>query len=383
MRKSNIIIKGFAALAFVAALASCSPKASVSGTVKDAAGSEVVVKLLDINRYTVLDTIKTGTDGSFAYKVNVKKSNPEFVYVFYKDTKIASLLLESGDKVNVVTDTLGNCTVSGSEESAKLVQLEKDFVDAASRLDALSDKILAGASEEESLKIRQAITEEYINYYRSRVKYVLENPYSLTVVPVFYQNFAEGLPVFAQQTDAIHFTNACDSLETVYPDSRYVRALRREAARRMQQMSLNVKLSEATEIGYPEIELPDVNGELKKLSETEGKVILLHFWSAADAEQKMFNQDVLIPLYNQFKNKGLEIYAVALDTDKAVWARAVKSQNLEWVNVCDASGAASSCVVLYNLNTLPCSFLISSGELLPDRISDEASLRKVLGKLLK
>lgn len=382
MRKSNII-KGLAALAFVAALASCSPKASVSGTVKDAANSEVTVKLLDINRYTVLDTLKTGPDGSFAYKVNVKKSNPEFVYVFYKDTKIASLLLESGDKVTIDTDTLGNCTVSGSEESVKLVQLEKDFVASASRLDKLSSQLLAGVSEEESMEIRQAITNEYISYYRSRVKYILENPYSLTVVPVFYQNFAEGLPVFAQQTDAIHFTNACDSLETVYPDSRYVRALRREAARRMQQMSLNVKLSEAAEIGHPEIELPDVNGELKKLSETEGKVILLHFWSAADAEQKMFNQDVLIPLYNQFKNKGLEIYAVALDTDKAVWARAVKSQNLEWVNVCDANGGASSCVVLYNLNTLPCSFLISSGELLPDRITDEASLRKVLGKLLK
>lgn len=382
MRKSNII-KGLASLAFVAALASCSPKASVSGTVKDAANSEVTVKLLDINRYTVLDTLKTGPDGSFAYKVNVKKSNPEFVYVFYKDTKIASLLLESGDKVTIDTDTLGNCTVSGSEESVKLVQLEKDFVASASRLDKLSSQLLAGVSEEESMEIRQAITNEYISYYRSRVKYILENPYSLTVVPVFYQNFAEGLPVFAQQTDAIHFTNACDSLETVYPDSRYVRALRREAARRMQQMSLNVKLSEAAEIGHPEIELPDVNGELKKLSETEGKVILLHFWSAADAEQKMFNQDVLIPLYNQFKNKGLEIYAVALDTDKAVWARAVKSQNLEWVNVCDANGGASSCVVLYNLNTLPCSFLISSGELLPDRITDEASLRKVLGKLLK
>ena len=65
------------------------------------------MKLLDINRYEVLDTVATDAAGKFSYKVDVKEGQPEFIYVFYKDTKIVSLLLEAGDNVTVEADTLG------------------------------------------------------------------------------------------------------------------------------------------------------------------------------------------------------------------------------------------------------------------------------------
>ena len=74
---------------------------------------------------------------------------------------------------------------------------------------------------------------------------------------------------------------------------------------------------------------------------------------------------------------------MAISTDKAGWARVVREQGLEWINVCDGLGAASPAVSAYNVSTLPVSFVLSGGELQQERMTDAASLRKVLDRLLK
>ena len=377
-RFSKIII--FAA-AMVAAV-SCGSKAGIEGTVAGAPSSEVVVKMLNVNHYEVLDTLKTDAAGKFSYKVDVKAGQPEFIYVFYKDTKVASLLLEAGDKVSFSADTLGYYTVEGSEESSKLAQVEKDYADALITLSDLSSLSLT-ATGEEADAIKRQMGQVYIDYYRKSVRYVMENSSSLTVVPVLFQHFGSDLPVFAQSTDAIHFTNASDALELVYPESRYVKALRAEAKRRQNYMELETRLNAAETIGYPDIELPDVNAQKVKLSDVDAKVVMVFFWSSADASQKMFNLDFLKSIYEDYHKKGFEIYQVSLDPDKALWAKTVKGQNLPWINVCDSRGSASPYVSLYNLNVLPAAFVIADGELVDGEMSTEKSFRKRIEQLLK
>lgn len=379
MSRFNKIL--FAAVATIA-LASCGSKAGIDGTIADAPSSEVIVKLLNVNRYEVLDTVKTDAAGRYSYKVDVEKGQPEFVYVFYKDTKVASLLLDAGDAVKVESDTLGNFSVTGSEESAKLAQVEKDY---AAALTAMADIAarMENASDSDAAQLRRELGQEYVKYYRSRVKYVMENINSLTIVPVFFQNFGADLPVFAQSTDAIHFTNAADSLELVYPDSKYVKALRAEAQRRYGYLEIATRLGSATEIGYPDIELPNVKAEKVKLSEVDAKVVMIYFWSASDAAQKMFNLDFLKGIYEDYHDKGFEIYQVALDPDKASWARVVKEQNLPWINVCDSRGSASPYVMTYNIGAVPAAYIISGDELVDGQIVDEKSLRKLLDKLTR
>ena len=377
-RFSKLIIFAAAMMVFAA----CGNKAKIEGVVADAPSSEVIVKLLNINQYQVLDTLKTDASGKFSYKVDVKKGQPEFIFVFYKDVKVASLLLEAGDKVSVSADTLGRFTVEGSEESVKLAQVEKDYADALIKLSDLSSILMTATGAEADAAKRQ-LGQEYINYYRSRVRYVMENSKSLTVVPVLFQNFGSDLPVFGQSTDAIQFTNVADSLEMVYPDSRYVKALRAEAKRRMDYMELETRLNSAEEIGYPDIVLPDVNANKIRLSEVDSKVVMLFFWSSADASQKMFNLDFLKSVYDDYHKKGLEIYQVSLDVDKAAWARVVKEQKLPWINVCDSRGSASPYVLTYNIGSLPAVYVISDGELVDGEMSTEKSFRRRLDQLLK
>lgn len=376
-RFSNVIRCAAAALL----AAACTPTAKVEMTLDSAPSSEVVVKLLNINQYEVLDTLKTDASGKFSYKVNVEEGQPEFVYVYYKDKRVASLLLEAGDKVNVSADTLGNYTVQGSEESSRLALVEQEYSAAQKRLQALAVQ-METASDEQMASLRQALAKEYVAYYRQCVKYILENSSSLTAVPVLYQNFGPELPVFSQNTDAIHFVNVADSLALAYPQSKYVRALRKEAERRYGYMELEAKLRTVSPVGFPDIVLPDINAQQVRLSEVDSKVIMLFFWDPSNANQKMFNLDILESLHNDYHKKGFEIYQVALTTDKAAWAQIVKKQNLPWINVCDRLGAASQYVTTYNIPVLPATYIIADGELVDGEIVDEKSVRRLLDKLL-
>lgn len=369
-------------LAAAVMAASCSTKAVIDGTVASAPSSEVIVKLLDINRYEVLDTVATDAAGRFSYKVEVAAGQPEFVYVFYKDTKIASLILEAGDNVTVEADTLGRYSVAGSEESLKLAQVEKEFTASILKLNDLALKVDT-ASEKEIKEITREMSQEYIRYYRDRVKYIMQNSRSLTVVPVLFQSFSADLPVFAQNTDAIHFRSMADSLELVYPESKYVKALRKEADQRYRYLELQAQIDNAQEVSYVDIELPDVKGEKVRLSDIDAEVVIIYFWNASDATHKMFNQDVLKPLYADYHKKGLEIYQVSLDVDKAVWAKAVKDQELPWINVCDSRGGLSPYVGLYNIVATPSIFILHNGELVDGQVVDEKSLRQLLNKLLR
>ncbi len=370
-------MKNYRLISIVAAIsvlaASCSERATISGTVTGLSDSQVIVKKLSGSSVNVLDTVKTDASGNYSYKMKIEEGNPQFVYVFKDSSRIASLILSSGDKVQVVSDTVGNYSVEGSEESVKLQQVDKDF---ASFIRKLSATV---ASEDAS-----AVSRAYVDYYRSRIKYIMDNPKSLTVIPVLYQKINEGFPVFSQATDAILYKNAYDSLMTVYPNSQYVAALGKEAKRKENLLNLDVQMRNAPVTSFPDIEMPSSDGKKIKLSEVDAKVVMLYFWLASSPDHKMFNNDVLIPLYKDYHSKGFEIYSVALDTDKGVWASAVKDQNLEWINVCDGLGAGSPAISIYNVaNRLPVALMIIDGELKDIMIKGEKDLRKVLDANLK
>lgn len=383
-------MKRFSSKAAVAAIlislswVSCTNTARIDGRIEGAQESRIVIKQQNVNRYDVLDTLKTDADGNFSCKVPVAKGDPEFFYIYRGDVKLASLLLERGDKVVVNADTTGNFSVQGSEESVRLQDVNnryKAFTEKIDSLAAVLGKVKSGSQEE--LSIKKEVGSVYTRYYRDCVRYVMQHSHSLTVVPIFFQTVGGNFYVFSQDTDAIILNNICDSIQSVYPDSRYLKSLREEAKTLTSQLELRMRLKDAESVGFLDIELPDVNGKKIKLSDIDSKVILLHFWTASDADQKMFNLDVLKGIYRDYHDKGLEIYQVALDVDKPFWARTVSAQGLEWINVCDGFGMNSPSAAYYNVAKLPLSFLIVDGQLSDVKVTDEASLRKVLDRNLK
>lgn len=371
--------------AVLLAAVSCSKGAKISATVDGAPESELVLKALSSNKYTVLDTVKTDAAGRFSYTVPLTEGQPEFVYLYSGDDRIASMILLRGDKVRLTTDLHGNCSVEGSPESAKLLEVELDQAKFSNELASMNARLGdLDPNSEAAAQVRRDMTKSYISYYRSRVKYVMENPRSLSVIPVLYQVVGDGLPVFGQPTDAMHFRACCDSLMKVYPQSQYVKALDEEARRRMNIMDINTQISTARQMGYPDLELPDIKGVKVRLSDVHATLRMVYFWNSEQANQKLFNFETMVPLYRQYKDKGFEVYAVSLDTDKTQWATTVRQQGLPWINVCDGLGSASPAVSSYNVRSIPTVYFIKDDVIIPsESVKDAATLRSFVIENMK
>ena len=350
------------------ALTACGDKARIRGTLDGATQKQIIVKQLDVNTFRTLDTLTTGADGSFRYDAQVAAGQPEFIYLFYGDTRIAALLLEKGETVTVKADTLGGYSVEGSAGSTELAAEDKAYADFLATLDRQQDD-------------PAAMTRTYLQHYRDNVRYVMEHPLSLTTIPVFFERLGDA-PTFSQTTDALLFRQAADTLKTVYPDSRYVKALEKEAERRMRVLEFDTQLRTAEQANFPDITLPDMQGQPRKLSEVDAKAILVHFWDVTDAAMKMMNLD-LLPVYKDYHARGFEVYSVCVTPDKPEWASAVLAQKLPWINVNDGKGSASPAVITYGVADLPYSFLIVDGEVYTGQITGVDGLRKVLAQKLK
>jgi len=108
-----------------------------------------------------------------------------------------------------------------------------------------------------------------------------------------------------------------------------------------------------------ELLLPDTTGINITLSNVEGKYILIDFWASWCGPCRKENPN-LISLYNKYKDKGFEIISISLDNNKNRWINAIKSDSLSWIHVSDLKGWNSMASWIYNVRSIPASYLVDS-----------------------
>ena len=104
----------------------------------------------------------------------------------------------------------------------------------------------------------------------------------------------------------------------------------------------------------------DVNGEDFTLSEIIGtsKVIILDFWASWCPDCRKENPN-LVALYEQYKEKGLDIVSVSLDTDEAAWKKAIDDDKLSWSHhVSDLKGWKNEVAQMYTVAFIPQTLII-------------------------
>lgn len=378
--------KGVSGLVFIPAaviglmLGSCSSdKASISLRTSDP-GDRLVLTQLDINRNTVLDTVVCDGNGAAKVRVKVPKGNPDFFYLFKDGKKLASLVLDGGDKVKVNVSENGSADVSGDEDSELFQAAERRYAEVTEQFDVLSDRLFANKGDvAKSDGFRRDMGQLFVSYYRECLQFVMEHPKSMASVGVLFQRIGDNLQVFATDTDVAHFKRVRDSLAITYPKSKYLKTLDEEIASRDKALTIRMKMSAAEEVGFPDLILPDLKSEMVQLSSVDAKVIVLHFWMAAEAEHNIYNTEVLKPVFSKFRGRGLQIYQVSYDVDKAVWARNVNDQKLGWINVNDRSRTSA---LSYNVNKVPQTFVIADGVIVERGIFSESELERLVSKYL-
>lgn len=104
----------------------------------------------------------------------------------------------------------------------------------------------------------------------------------------------------------------------------------------------------------PEILLPTPEGKDVRLSDLQGDYVLLHFWASYSTKEIASLKKV----YDRYKGKGLEVYAVSLDSDRAAWEKAIKDNGLSWTNVSDLQAQKSQAVQTYLVRNIPVTYLL-------------------------
>ena len=108
----------------------------------------------------------------------------------------------------------------------------------------------------------------------------------------------------------------------------------------------------------PDIVMRSPSGELLKLSDLRGKVVLIDFWASWCGPCRRENPTV-VRAYQKYKDKGFEIFSVSLDSDKTRWTQAIAQDGLVWPNhVSDLAGWRNAAAGAYGVTSIPATFLL-------------------------
>lgn len=378
----------YAALAS-ALLGACSsgPQFEIEGNVSGADGKMLYLEASALEGILPMDSVKLKGSGSFTFKGG-RPESPEF-YRLRVDDKIINLSIDSTETVTVKADYDNFATgyvVEGSPNCEKIKDLTLKQADLQAHVDQLTEAMDAhtiGVGDfQDSLSV-------LLKAYKDDVKinYIFAAPNTAAAYFALFQKLNNYLifDPLNSKDDVKCFAAVATSLNQFYPHADRSRNLYNIVIKGMkntrtpQQVQADAPRIEAQEAGIIDISLRDLEGNVRKLSDLKGKVVILDFTIYQSAVSASHNY-MLMDIYNKYASQGLQVYQVSLDADEHFWK--TTADNLPWICVRDGNGIYSAYASAYNVQAVPTLFLIDRNNDLNARgetIKDlEAAVKKLL-----
>ena len=383
--KMKHISKAVAAVMAALTIASCSNnKFKVEGQIENAKDSVLYFENVSLEGINVLDSVKLSESGSFAFSEEAPTA-PEFYRLRIAD-QIINVSIDSTETVTIKAQYPQMATqyeVSGSENCTKIKELALKQI----ALHQLAMSIQANNSLDVDVANDSIL--KLIDAYKDDVKnnYIFKEPMKAYSYFALFQTLGNWL-LFNPRSDKEDikvFAAVATSWDTYYPHAERGQNLHNIAIegmknqRIMEEQSQTIDATKVTEAGVLDIELEDNHGQMRRLTDLKGKVVILdfHVFALKDSPARILT---LRELYNKYHAQGLEVYQVSLDTDEHFWKQ--QTAALPWISVRDADGADSQYVRMYNMQTIPDFFIIDRGNNLVKRASQIKDLEAEIKKLL-
>ncbi len=340
-------------------------------------------RILPGNR-AVIDSAVIEKGGDFRFRIKLPQGQAT-IYALRSDGQSITLLISPGDRLNIYSlgNIARNYTVEGSPESERLHELNRLLSQGSHTLDSLLSAF-GTVDESERGKVQGDYTRAYYKIKREHLAFIASDPGSLASLYALYQRLPGDAYLFNGDNDIVYYKMVADSVGKSNPDSPYLKALTTgitSAESGAELAQIFQRSLRAEQLSHPELSMPDIYGKTRRLSELDGKVILLDFWSAGEEAARMLNAE-LRQIYERYHDRGFEIYQVCVDKDKLLWITAVQDQKLPWISVNDLGGERSMAVMAYNVGTIPANYIIApNGDIVAKNLYGDqlaAQLEKLL-----
>ena len=367
------------------AIVGCSQqgKFKIEGEVTDAEGKMLYIEQTGLLKTVALDSVKLKADGAYKFKL-ASPEYPEFYRLRVED-KVINFAIDSTEHL-VIKAAFENFATGYSVEGSEMNLQIKELRQSLSFIQAKANKLTPQLSASERNALLADVEADIEKHKEMARKIILTNPRSSAAYFAIYQKIGNTY-LFSPYVKADK--PYCAAVATAYnafmPD--YIRTKNLyglvmdaiKAERKAKDSQAWREVLDNASAGYIDIELPDRSGNVRKLSELEGKVVLIDF-SAYQMEKSVQYTFELRELYNKYSGRGFEIYQVSLDRSKLLWEESVA--NIPWVCVRDENGPESVAVSTYNVQSAPTVFLMNrKGEIIarnPDFSTLDASIAKLL-----
>ena len=382
MKKTVFIVL---AAAVLAACGGNGHQFTVEGQVDGANGKTLYFEQSALSGILLADSVKLGSGGSFKFH-HAAPDAPDF-YRLRIDDKIINFVVDSTETIEVKADYAKfatNYTIEGDnnnkikELSLKLAQLQ-DKVDALSK--AYEESKVSNLLFTDSLN-------RMVDAYKEEIKaqYIYTAPNTPYAYYALFQRVGQYtlFDPLSNKDDVKAFGAVATSFNTLYPHSERAKNIYNIAIKGMRNMrqadqTVQVDDSQVSETGIIDIELRDIDGNIRKLSDLKGKVVVLDF-TAYQTDYSADHNLLLRELYAKYADKGMEIYQISLDSNEHYWKTA--ADNLPWVCVREPRGVYSDLLNLYNFQSLPAVYVINRANELHARVDSMDDLEAAVKKLL-
>lgn len=357
---------------------------TVKGVVAGADGQLMYLENVGISNVVTLDSIKLAPGGKFKF-TEKRPEYPDF-YRLRLNNQLINFAVDSTETISFVADAGTFATSYSVERSENLKAIKAitlaqlDANQAISRLrKEYEDKMISDTT------YRMKVLAAADAYKEVARKYIYSAPMSTAAYFALFQQI-DGLLFFDlyDRKDVKAYGAVATSYNHTYPESPRSKHLYNLTLQSMKvlraQRPVDYSNVETKEISFLDIELPDVRGEVVKLSTVApGKVVLINF-TAYQTEWSPALNMALGELYTKYHDQELEIYQVSLDSDFHFWRNG--ASNLPWVTVHDPQSVYSQVAGLYNVKQLPALFILDRKGNLVKRVEDvkklEADVKAVL-----
>ncbi len=347
----------------------------LKGRLENADRIRLEIHEMTTNELIPVESFETDARGNFSFRGHLDDAG--YFIIRTDQANYITLVVEPGEEIFLrgdANDLPGSYKVEGSPGSVLLSDLNRHLRLNYSKVDSLSEIFHQSRYHENFMEIRQTLDAAYIEIYESQQEFVKQfirdNPRSLSSIIALYKYFGNQL-LLREDTHFEYFVLLSNSLSEVYPTNRHVLDLNRRVSRHKRSEAQRRLARENLTIGdeAPEIILPDTEGEMKALSSLRGKYVLIDFWAAWCTPCREANPQ-LKGIYEQYHEKGFEIYGISLDRTRDQWLQGIREDEINWIQVSDLRFWSSPVINLYNVEGIPYNVLID-----PDGLIIEKGVR--------